>query len=164
MTRVDVHPASLSDIPQLCRLYFDFHEFHAAGLPERLVSLGSWEAYDASQLACRLEEILNHDNSCLLVAKNNGGVLGFVEIYLRQEEPDPARAAFVYAHLQSLMVAPGWRKQGIGKRLVQAAETWAAGKGAAEVRLDTWEFPGDPVKFYEGVGYRTLKRKLVRRL
>jgi GNAT superfamily N-acetyltransferase len=157
MTRVDVHPASLSDIPQLCRLYFDFHEFHAAGLPERLVSLGSWEAYD---LAVGSPPGGNHQSRC----QNSGRVLGFVEIYLRQEEPDPARAAFVYAHLQSLMVAPGWRKQGIGKRLVQAAETWAAGKGAAEVRLDTWEFPGDPVKFYEGVGYRTLKRKLVRRL
>jgi len=66
--------------------------------------------------------------------------------------------------MQSLMMAAGWRKRGIGKRLVMAAERWARKQGAAEVRLDTWEFPGHPVQFYEQLGYQTMKRELMRRL
>ena len=66
------------------------------------------------------------------------------EFYLKEDEPDPARVACVYAHLQSLMVAAGWRKQGLGERLVRAAEAWALEMGAVEVRLDTWEFSGNP--------------------
>jgi GNAT superfamily N-acetyltransferase len=62
------------------------------------------------------------------------------------------------------MVAARWRKQGLGKRLVRAAERWANEMGASEVRLDTWEFPGDPTEFYKKIGYRTLKRNWVRKL
>lgn len=164
MTRVDVRPATLNDIPELCRLYFAFHEFYVASVPKRLKSLGSWEEFDASQLTHRLQEILDNHKSCLFVADANGTLVGFVEIYIQEDEPDPARMMYVHGHLQSLMVVPGWRKKGLGKRLVHAAERWAAKKGASEVRLDTWEFPGDPVKFYEKIGYRTLRRKFVRRL
>jgi GNAT superfamily N-acetyltransferase len=43
---------------------------------------------------------------------------------------------------------------------VEAAQNWAKEKGAAEMRLETWEFPGGPLPFYEKIGYRTIKRTL----
>ena len=164
MNKVDIRPASPNDIPALCKLYHSFHEFHAAVVPERLHSLGTWEEFDASQLSRSPQEVINNHNANLFVAEDNGTLVGFVEVYLREDVPDPARITYIYAHLQSLMVANRWRKQGLGKRLICAAETWAVQNGASELRLDTWEFPGDPLSFYEQVGYRTLKRKLVRRL
>lgn len=66
-----------------------------------------------------------------------------------------------YSHLQSLMVVEGFRGQGVGTLLIEAAEEWARERGAREMRLDTWEFVGDPVDFYEKVGYRTSKRRMV---
>jgi len=45
-----------------------------------------------------------------------------------------------------------------------AAEDWAREHGAAEMRLQTWEFDGDPLPFYIRLGYRTLRRTLVRDL
>lgn len=59
------------------------------------------------------------------------------------------------------MVNEAFRAQGIGTRLIEVAEEWAREHGAREMRLDTWEFKGDPVGFYENVGYRTLRRKMV---
>jgi aminoglycoside 6'-N-acetyltransferase I len=164
MTRVNLRPASPNDIPALGKLYHAFHEFHAAVVSERLHSLGSWEEFDASQLAHSLQGILNNHKACLIVAEDNGTLVGFIEVYMREDEPDPARISYVYGHLQSLMVTSGWRGQGLGKRLIAAAETWAVQNGASEMRLDTWEFPGDSLSFYEQIGYRTVKRKLVRRL
>jgi hypothetical protein len=32
------------------------------------------------------------------------------------------------------------------------------------MKLDVWEFDAGPTRFYEQVGYRTLKRTLVREL
>jgi GNAT superfamily N-acetyltransferase len=148
----------------LCKLYYAFHEYHAAGVPDRLRSLGSWGAFDVSKLAKSLQLILKDREACILVAEINGNLAGFVEVYLREDKPDPARTAYRHAHLQSLMVVSEWRMQGIGKQLIRAAEVWGLQNGASEMRLDTWMFPGDPVSFYEHIGYRTLKRELVRRL
>jgi len=91
-------------------------------------------------------------------------VVGFAEVYLRKDEPDPARIAYKYGHLQSLLVTEAFRQHGIGEKLLEAAENWAKGRGAAEMRLETWEFPEGPFRFYEKTGYRTLRRKLARRL
>jgi GNAT superfamily N-acetyltransferase len=45
-----------------------------------------------------------------------------------------------------------------------AAERWAQEHGAVEMRLQIWEFDGDPLPFYERRGFRTLRRTLVREL
>jgi GNAT superfamily N-acetyltransferase len=164
MDGFSIRPAVSSDIPALCKLFHAFHEFHAAGVPDRLRSLGPYEVYDATRLAHALLEILNDPDACLFVAEDKEWLVGFAEVYLRQDEPDPARVEYVYGHLQSLMVDAGWRRHGVGAGLVQAAEMWVKQKGASEMRLDTWTFSGDPVRFYEMLGYETLKRKLVRRL
>ena len=42
-----------------------------------------------------------------------------------------------------------------------AAHAWATARGADEMELDIWEFPGGPLDFYEGLGYRTVRRTLV---
>jgi hypothetical protein len=36
--------------------------------------------------------------------------------------------------------------------------------GASEMRLDVWEFAAGPLEFYERLGYRTLRRALVREI
>jgi hypothetical protein len=41
---------------------------------------------------------------------------------------------------------------------------WVKEKGAAEMQLNAWEFPGGPLPFYEANGYRTLTRTLFKRL
>lgn len=164
MKQASIRPATPGDIPALCKLYHAFHEFHAEGVPARLNSLGPWEQFDASQLRRGLQEILDNEQACLYIAEVEGELAGFAEIYLRQDEPNPARASYDYAHLQSLLVARGFRKQGLGRHLVQAAEVWARQQGAVEVRLETWEFPDGPAQFYERIGYRTIKRTLSRRL
>jgi GNAT superfamily N-acetyltransferase len=161
---VNIRTATSTDVPQLCKLYYDFHEFHAAEVPERLKGLGPWEEFDTTQLSSDLLGIINNPQARLFVADNDRILAGLAEIYLREDEPDPVKVSYIYGHLQSLWLAPDWRKQGLGKKLLDAAETWAAEMGASEMRLDTWEYPGDPVKFYEQTGYRTIRRTLLRQL
>jgi len=156
-----IRKASSCDIESHCKLYFEFHEFHVRVLPERLSTLGSPTKFDSSELSTKLQRILDNENAAIFIAEIAGQSVGLVEVYIRQDEPNLMRIEYTYGHLRSLIVLDSFRRRGIGTRLVDAVESWAKSHGATEMRLDTWEFSGDPVNFYESIGYKSLKRKLV---
>jgi GNAT superfamily N-acetyltransferase len=165
MNAVITRLASTHDIEALCRLYFEFHEFHVRGVPDRLLGSGEpLDSYEHSELYRNLERIINEDESALVLAEVACQPVGLAEVYVRQEEPNPLQASRRYGHLQSLMVCGPFRREGIGARPMEGAQRWAKEKGAAEMRLETWEFAEGPLEFYERVGYRTLRRTLVREL
>jgi ribosomal protein S18 acetylase RimI-like enzyme len=165
MEAVSVRSAELRDREALCSLYHDFHEYHVRGVPDRLRSLGEPpHTYVGSELYQVLTKIIQDDNAVIFLAQVAQRTVGLVEVYLRQDEPNPLRVSHRYGYLQSLMVDERFRRRGIGTRLVEAAHRWAQEKGAAEVRLEIWEFKAGPLEFYEQSGYRTLRRTLVREL
>jgi len=164
MSDLTIHPANTSDIESLCLLYYQFHEYHAQQLPGRLSSLGSFSEFDSSQLRTSLHNILADPSAVIFVAELAGQIVGLVELYLRSDESNPMRVSYTYVHLQSLMVLESFRYRGIGTALVAAAENWAKELNATEIRLDIWEFPGDPLGFYQAIGYQTIRRQLVRQL
>ena len=159
-----IRPATPEDLPALCALYFEFHEHHARGVPDRLASLGDPETFDSSDLRVALEKIMQSGDSALFVAESDGRVVGLAEVYLRHDEPNPATVAHCYGYLQSLMVGLAYRRQGIATQLVATAEGWVKAHGAAEMRFQIWEFDAGPLPFYDRLGYRTLRRTLVREL
>lgn len=156
---VTIRRANKGDVESLARLYVEFHNFHAVGVPSRLRVVEPNEA-----LGRAISDILDDQKAAIFVACLEGKVVGFVEIYLRETQDDPAVVTRRYAHLQSLVVTANLRKQGMGVRLVETAHEWVLSKGATEVELDSWEFPSGPLGFYESLGYETLKRKLVLKL
>jgi len=162
---VTIRRASLADREALCRLYHQFHEFHVRGVPDRLTSLGDPPGtFEGTELFETLGGILASEDAALLLAVRRGDVVGFAETYIRDDAPNPVRVARRYGHLQSLMVDAAARRQGAGRALAAAAEEWARGRGAVEMRLDTWEFPDAPGAFYQRVGYRTVRRSWVKPL
>jgi GNAT superfamily N-acetyltransferase len=51
-----------------------------------------------------------------------------------------------------LAVAEPFRRRGVGRRLMDETETWARGRGAVMVALDTWVDSPLSVPFYEALG------------
>ncbi|MGE5654583.1 MAG: N-acetyltransferase family protein [Bacillota bacterium] len=157
-----IREATLGDLEGLCRLYHAFHEFHVQGVPDRLISLGSYECYDRARLERSLHEIMARDDAIIFVAEDSDRLVGLAEAYLREDNPTNAfRVSRKHIYLQSLMVADDSRRLGVGRKLVEAVHACARERGATEVQLETWEFPGGPQRFYEAMGYRTLRRTLV---
>jgi GNAT superfamily N-acetyltransferase len=160
-----VRLANLQDREALCRLYFEFHEFHVRGVPDRLLSLGEpLDTYEHSELYLTLAQIIDDDDAAIFVAQVTHQLVGLAEVYVRQDESNPLKVSYRYGHVQSVMVSEAFRRQGIGTRLLEATHQWATEKGAAEMRVDTWEFEEGPLLFYEKCGYRTLRRTLVQEL
>ena len=162
---ITIRPAVMQDRETLCRVYHEFHQFHVRGVPDRLLSLGEPpESYEGTDLFEALAGLIENEDVAFLVADVAGQLVGLAEIYIRQDEPNPFKAAFRHGYLQSLMVKHGFRRQGVGTRLQEAAQQWAKGKGAEEMRLETWEFDEGPQRFYEKRGYRTIRRTLIREI
>lgn len=91
-------------------------------------------------------------------------MIGLAEVYVRHDEPGRGLIPQRFGHLQSMVVREEDRRAGVGAALLEASEAWARAGGAREMRLDIWEFPEGPLRFYERCGYSTLRRTLVRRL
>ena len=56
-----------------------------------------------------------------------------------------------WLHVEMLWVAEAWRRRGLGRQLLQAAEHEAALRGARHVYLETFDYQARP--FYERQGY-----------
>jgi GNAT superfamily N-acetyltransferase len=164
MENLVIRKAVLGDIPSLCELYFEFHEHHARSIPDRLQSLGLYENFKPDSLISSLDSIITDEDAVIFVVENSGDLIGFVEAYVREDEDNSMRISYRHSYLQSLMVKDVHREGGIGRRLLEAVEEWAKDKFAVEMRVDIWEFTGNPLGFYEEMGYRTLRRSLIKSL
>jgi ribosomal protein S18 acetylase RimI-like enzyme len=161
---ISIRPANRGDIEALCEIYYEFHEFHVWGVPTHLHSLGDREQWDRSNLREALGKILKSDDSGIFVAEVAGRLVGLIEVYVRQDADEATLIRHQYVELQSLMVWSPFRRNGIGTQLVDVARRWAQEKGAIEMRLSVWEFNEAAREFYEAVGFKTLKRRMVTEL
>jgi GNAT superfamily N-acetyltransferase len=111
---------------------------------------------EAAQMAERLAAVLAAPGHCVLGAAGCDGTLeGFVHVCLRLLLIEPP-SAFV----ESLVVAEGARRHGVGRSLMAAAEDWARRAGAGVVRLRSGAVRSDAHAFYRAVGYADGKAAL----
>lgn len=160
---VRVREAAAADVATLARLYGEFHSFHVAGVPDLLRNPDPGEA-NPVDFERQVIAIVADEDALMLLAEERGAAVGFAEAYLRTDERTPFTHERRYVLLQSVGVTTASRGRGAGRALVDAVERWARSRGAVELRLNTWDFDGGPLGFYERLGYTTQKRRLVKLL
>ena len=90
-----------------------------------------------------------------VAARSDGGLCGMLEVSIRKEAPGCKTDRIGY--LEGWYVDDDMRQQGIGKQLVDAAETWAKSQGCTEMASDTDEnYPTSPVA-HVALGYTTTE-------
>lgn len=101
----------------------------------------------------RLAE-LDPRREAVFAAVKDGEVVGVVHI---------ERYELLYfktlANILGLAVSGKFRRMGIGRSLMQAAEKWASDTGAAAVRLNSGAARTEAHKFYLAVGYLSEKEQ-----
>ncbi len=103
-----------------------------------------------------VSKILNNHRLASFVAEQNGQLVGFVEVSLRDYAEGCDSSPVGY--LEGWYVAPKHRKTGIGRRLVQAAEDWARARGCSEMASDS-ELSNTPShQAHARLGYQEVER------
>src|SRR5262245_59229355 len=85
----------------------------------------------------------DEEHSHLLVAVKDGHVVGFVSASVHPPHAQAARqlvrdVGLTRLIIDALVVQEAYWRQGIGRQLMDAAETWGRTKGAAIALLDTY--------------------------
>ncbi|MGH3004393.1 MAG: GNAT family N-acetyltransferase [Gaiellaceae bacterium] len=116
------------------------------GEPEGwLITDGGWRT--AAEERRYLRAVRRHPHAAVFVAEAAEGVVGRLSI-----TRDPHPASEHVADL-GLMVAKEYRRLGIGRALIEAAETWARGVGVRKVELHVFPHNEAAIALYEGLGY-----------
>lgn len=121
-------------------------------LPQ-LVGLIAQLGYPASEnvLRERFTRVTRHSDYDLLVLEEDGILLGCVGLFQAQAfEHDTT-----YVRIVAFVVNAKHRRQGIGLRLIRAAEDWAHARGATAVLLNSGNRPEREAAhhFYQSMGY-----------
>jgi len=96
------------------------------------------------------EEIANDPNTCLLVAEQDGEIVGTLQItFMRGLSRKGARRA----NIESVRVASKRRGAGLGRQMLRKAIDLARAKGCAMVQLTAHKARSDAHRFYESLGF-----------
>jgi RimJ/RimL family protein N-acetyltransferase len=110
-----------------------------------LITDGGWRT--AAEERRYLRAVRRHPHAAVFVAEAAEGVVGRLSI-----TRDPHPASEHVADL-GLMVAKEYRRLGIGRALIEAAETWARGVGVRKVELHVFPHNEAAIALYESLGY-----------
>ena len=95
-----------------------------------------WPDCSEGKHRTEMEDILANETGLAVfaAAESSGCLCGFVEVSLRQSAEGCGTRPVGY--IEGWFVDPDSRRQGIGRRLVVSAETWAFEKGCQEMASD----------------------------
>lgn len=136
-----IRPTTEADLPALCEL--------CAQLGYR---------GDPADIAMRFADLRGRPDRALMVAEEDGAVLGFADTAVRRHLAGPAMA-----ELESLVVLDIARGKGVGAKLVAAVEAWARDHNMAGVNLGSRVARKDAHRFYEREGYIRVKEQAIYR-
>lgn len=151
---VTIRRARADDCAGVCRLFAELDALHRENLPW-LVGPPPSE----SEAETRLAEMLASEDSAVFVA-DAGGAVGAALGRLRKAPDFPAFVHPTWGVLESLVVDSAWRRRGVGKRLARAVETWAVERGAPWVEVNVYAFNDEARRFYESLGFLSLRTVL----
>lgn len=92
----------------------------------------------------------------ILVSRDEKGLTGFIEASLRQfaDGCDSSPVGYV----EGWFVSPRYRRKGIGRQLVAAAEAWARSRGCSEMASDCLLDNVDSQTAHLRLGYQEVER------
>ena len=150
--------ATADDLPAICVLGEAVNALHHEAWPQVFATPG-----DPLRHAAHWQQSIAAEQATIFVVELAGRVVGFVTVGVQQDNHlllQPTR----YARIGSISVAPDCQGQGLGRRLMNAAEAWARQHGAPDIRLTVWAFNQRALALYEELGFEVRSQLLGKRL
>ncbi len=98
----------------------------------------------------------------VLIAEMEEAVVGFVEVALRSYV-DGCETGRPVGFVEGWYVAPEFRRRGVGRSLIEAAEAWCREQGCHEIGSDTWIDNEVSQQAHGAVGFEEVERSITYR-
>ncbi|MEA2499174.1 MAG: hypothetical protein QOH26_1579 [Actinomycetota bacterium] len=142
MADLKIRDADDSDAPRIADLYVELKEHHGRiqpGNPRYLVERSDWLA--------QTKRAIEDAGIVIKVAELGGDVVGFTKLSFAEKPWG------LSCEVNTLVVAEGHRKRGVGAALMEAAASVGREHGCKGIRADVLLGNDDAVRFYERLGY-----------
>ena len=151
MSEVVIRPAMSQDAGGIARTFVESAEYHARLDPER------YSPPAIEIISARYRERMEHPadagrEDITLVAEVTGEIVGFVDARL-ERSADPMHRDMTYCHVAEIAVSGRHQNEGIGRRLLRAAEDWGREQGAEFASLEHHVANTRASAFYHRRGY-----------
>jgi len=115
-----------------------------------------------AEMASRILKLL-HESSAVFVSELDGAIAGWLHVCLVRRLVCLVRRLIVepFAEMGGLVVGEKFRRRGVGKALVEAAQRWAREQSVARLRVRTNQVRADAKAFYEHLGFQSVKSQAV---
>ena len=141
-----VRRAYLDDWPSARALFREGDDFHADIAPDYFRS--------GARPEDEWRRLLEDGTGVVFLAEVPGeGAVGLVAVRIYDTPDNPAMVPRRRGHVETVVVAAGHRRRGIGRRLMGEAAAWARVHGAVEIVLTIWGGNAEAEAFYERLGY-----------
>jgi aminoglycoside 6'-N-acetyltransferase I len=90
------------------------------------------------------------------VAETDDKLCGFIEV--GQREYAEGCETSPVAYIEGWYVDPDMQKQGVGRKLVEAAAAWGKQKGYSELASDTWLENEGSIQAHKALGFNEVER------
>lgn len=112
-------------------------------------------SFDEALTECR--SMLYSDKDTCLLIRDGETYPAFIHVSVRSDYVEGAEIMPV-AYIEGLYVTSSHRGSGLGKMLIQAAETWARQKGCTQLASDTELTNTDGIAFHLHNGFEEVNR------
>lgn len=160
---ITIRLAVSEDADGIARTFLQSAEYHARLDPERYLT----PAVEA--ISARYREGRQHlpdagADGITLVAELSGEIVGFIDARL-ERSPDAMHREIIYCHVAEIAVSGRHQNQGIGGRLLRAAEDWGRRQGAEFACLEYHAANTRASAFYQQrMGYCVASITAIKRL
>ena len=111
-----------------------------------LITNGEWRT--PSEERRYLRAVRRHTHAAVFVAETPDGIVGRISL-ARETHPASEHVADL-----GLMVAGAHRRQGVGRALMETAESWAREVGVHKLELHVFPYNEPAIALYETLGYQ----------
>ena len=148
---MEIRFAVKEDVPGILQLLKQVGAVHHRGRPD--IFRERAQKYGASQVI----SMLNSQNTPILVAAEDGKVLGYCFCILEEYKNDPVITDHTDLYIDDLCVDEASRGKHIGTQLYEHAVAYARQRRCSSVTLNVWCCNESAMRFYEKLGLKPRK-------
>lgn len=157
---VEISLATNDDVQELACL------FEQEGMIHRAAMAGFYkQSEDENEYLKKVNKRFADAHNVILKAVCNGKICGFLCMYV--PTPDQALDYLIYplmASVTDICVDEQYRRRGIGKMLMHAAEELLREKGISAMELYVYQFNEGAKSFYDSEGFQPLDLRMYKAL